>query len=164
MRLPTIVLVLTLAVAACSGDDTGSTAGTPGGDASASATGPLPDPCTLMTDAEVEVVTGEAPASNRSAQVTDAYRTCLWSDGSSDFFILTIQTDHEYELIEQAAIARGDDEHRTLDGVGDRAFVELESNVVAEQDGVLVTAQGSVTTVAELEALMPTVLDRLIGA
>lgn len=123
--------------------------------------GELADPCALMTDAEVASVTGETPVSSRSATVTEQYRTCLWSDGSSDMFILTVQSDHDWDLLLQVAQARGADDYRDLPGVGDRAFVALDSTVTAEADGVAVTAEGRVDRIDALEALMPTVMTRL---
>jgi hypothetical protein len=157
MRNVVIALTLALAVSACSGDDSSDVA-----DAGAvTSTGIPEDPCLLVTDGEVESITGESPESHRGSSVTASYSNCQWSDGNSDFFTLTVQNDHDWDLLVTAANSRGEDDYRELDGVGDRAFVELEANVIAEQDDVAVTAQGQVDSVADLEALMPTILDRL---
>lgn len=131
------------------------------GAANESESATLVDPCTLITDAEVEAITGESPQSHRSAALGDQFRTCHWSDGSSDYFTLTTQTDHQWDQIVQVAQARGADKYRDLPGVGDRAFVQLEANIVAEKDGIAVSTLGQVDAIGELETLMVAILTRL---
>lgn len=122
----------------------------------------LPDACTLLSDDEVEQLTGELPATARFAGIEGSLSVCQWGDGTADFFSVTLQTDHDWDAQVEIAAAREDAEYRELAGVGDRAYVELERFVQAEHDGVLVIA-GPVDEgdIGLLESMTSTIITRL---
>lgn len=118
--------------------------------------------CSLITDAEITELTGLAPTLSDGDALTAAYATCGWSNGTTDFFTLTIQSEYDWAQISgSSAASAGRTAFRDLDGLGDRAFVEYERAVVVEQDGKLVTLGGNILNIEDLENLTRIVLDRL---
>ncbi len=149
-----LAAVIALAMSACGSDSPS--------DADADTPEALPDTCTLLSNAEVEQLTGDLPSTARPASIEGSLSVCQWGDGTADFFSLTLQTDHDWDAQVEIAIARGDSKYRELGGVGDRAYVELERFVQAEHDGVLVIV-GPVDEgdIQALEAMTNTIITRL---
>jgi hypothetical protein len=137
-----------------------------GSDASSSADGAtaeaLPDACTLLSDDEVEQLTGELPSTARFAGIEGSLSVCQWGDGTADFFSVTLQTDHDWDAQVEIAAGREDAEYREITGVGDRAYVELERFVQAEHDGLLViTGPVDEEDIGSLESMTNTIITRL---
>lgn len=149
-----LAAVLAIATTACGSDSPGSSDDAP--------VTTLPDACTLLSNAEVEQLTGDLPTTARNAGVEGTLAVCQWGDGTADFFSVTLQTDHDWDAQVEIAIAREDSQYRDLPGVGDRAYVELEQFVQAEHEGVLVIV-GPVdeSDIADLESMTRTIITRL---
>jgi hypothetical protein len=149
-----LAAVLALGVSACGSDSSS--------DSDDATTETLPDACTLLSDDEVEQLTGDFPAAARSAGIEGSLSVCQWGDSTTDFFSVTLQTDHDWDTQVEIAIARGDAMYRELAGVGDRAYVELERFVQAEHNGLLVIA-GPVDegNISSLESMTNTIIARL---
>ena len=157
MRPTTIALTAVLAFA-------GAACGSVSSDDSASGEGTvptLPGACSLLTNAEVEQLTGKLPTTARPAG-NDSLSVCQWGDGTEDFFSVTLQTGHDWDAQVEIAIARPDSMYRELAGVGDRAYVEFERFVQAEHDDVLViTGPVDEGDIGALESMTATIISRL---
>ncbi|MCH9815317.1 MAG: DUF3558 domain-containing protein [Actinomycetia bacterium] len=132
----TLVAGLSLGISGCGSD---STSGSDAQDQSGTTSGSFPDPCGLLTDAEVNATTGSTfnPGAFNEGLSNETQSICDWTktSGGVDVVQVLVADAATFDANQESANLLG--KTKSLSGIGDAAYSTADGSLVGFKSGDL---------------------------